>query len=100
MPYAILRFKKTKMGAVSAAYKHNERKKEDYKSNPDIDVNRNVDNYHLLPGRPTAARFSGSYRRQDADCVKIPQSWLKRSSQPVQSSCTVYLRLNSVNIFR
>lgn len=48
MPYAILRFAKKKMGGVSAAYLHNERKKEAYKSNPDIALDRSQDNYHLV----------------------------------------------------
>ena len=48
MPYAILRFQKRKAGSVVACERHNERKKEAYKSNPDIDVERSKDNYHLL----------------------------------------------------
>jgi hypothetical protein len=48
MAYAILRFAKKKMGGVTAAYAHNERKKEAYKSNPDIDAGRQQDNYHLV----------------------------------------------------
>src|SRR5659263_406375 len=48
MPYAILRFAKRKAGAVSAVDRHNERKKEAYKSNPDIDLKRCSDNYHLI----------------------------------------------------
>jgi len=42
MPYAIMRFKKIKVGGVSACYAHNERKKETYKSNPDIDTARDL----------------------------------------------------------
>ena len=38
MPYAILRFQKRKAGGVAACERHNERKKEAYKSNPDIDM--------------------------------------------------------------
>ena len=48
MPYAILRFKKTKGGGVASCEKHDERKKEAYKSNPDIDVSRSIYNYHLV----------------------------------------------------
>ena len=40
MPYAILRFQKRKAGGVAACERHNERKKEAYKSNPDIDMER------------------------------------------------------------
>ena len=44
MPYAILRFQKRKGGSVASCERHNERKKEAYKSNPDIDVERSKDN--------------------------------------------------------
>ena len=56
MPYAILRFQKKKSGGVSACYSHNERKKETYKSNPDIDPTRKSDNYHLVLPKQTYAR--------------------------------------------
>lgn len=49
MPYAILRFQKRKAGSVAACERHNERKKEAYKSNPDIDMERSKHNYHLVP---------------------------------------------------
>lgn len=49
MPYAILRFQKRKAGSVAACERHNERKKEAYKSNPDIDIERSKHNYHLVP---------------------------------------------------
>ncbi len=48
MPYAILRFKKRKAGSVASCERHNERKKEAYKSNPDIDMERSKNNYHLV----------------------------------------------------
>ena len=48
MPYAILRFQKRKASGVAACERHNERKKEAYKSNPDIDMERSKNNYHLV----------------------------------------------------
>lgn len=48
MPYAILRFEKRKGGPASALEKHHERKKEQYASNPDIDLSRSYLNYHLV----------------------------------------------------
>ena len=48
MPYTILRFKKLKGGAISGCERHNERKKEIYKSNPDIDVDKSNQNYHII----------------------------------------------------
>lgn len=56
MPYAILRFQKKKAGGVSACYTHNERKKEAYKSNPDIVAERKSDNYHLVLPKQTYLR--------------------------------------------
>ena len=49
MPYAILRFQKRKAGSIASCERHNERRKEAYKSNPDIDMERSKDNYHLVP---------------------------------------------------
>ena len=48
MPYAILRLEKRKGGPASALEKHHERKKEQYASNPDIDLSRSHLNYHLV----------------------------------------------------
>jgi hypothetical protein len=48
MPYAILRFAKKSAGRVASCYAHNERKKEVYKSNPDINPERKSENYHLI----------------------------------------------------
>jgi len=56
MPYAILRFAKRKAGGLSSCYAHNERKKEIYKSNPDIDTSRKEDNYHLVLPKQTYTR--------------------------------------------
>lgn len=53
MPYAILRFSKRKAGGVAGADRHNERKKQSYKSNPDIATSRTKENYHIVkpPGK-------------------------------------------------
>lgn len=51
MPYAILRFEKRKGGAMAALEKHHERKKEKYKSNPDIDLSKTYLNYHIVSPR-------------------------------------------------
>lgn len=51
MAYAILRFAKRKGGAAKAIAAHNERTKEAYASNPDIDKSRTVQNYHLIAPR-------------------------------------------------
>ena len=51
MAYAILRFAKRKGGAAKAIAAHNERTKEEYTSNPDIDKSRIAQNYHLVTPR-------------------------------------------------
>ena len=48
MPYAIMRFAKRKRGSINSMEAHNERQKEQYKSNPDIDTVKSADNYHLI----------------------------------------------------
>ena len=48
MAYTILRFKKDKGGAIAGCERHNERKKKAYKSNPDIDMNKSKENYHII----------------------------------------------------
>lgn len=48
MPYAILRFQKAKSGGVAGRDRHNERKKSEYKSNPNIDKSKSDQNYHLI----------------------------------------------------
>lgn len=46
--YAILRFQKCKAGGIAARNRHNERKKTEYKSNPNIDRSKSHLNYHLV----------------------------------------------------
>ena len=48
MAYTILRFKKDKGGAIAGCERHNERKKEAYKSNPDIDMNKSKENHNFV----------------------------------------------------
>ena len=45
--YAIMRFQKKTSGKLLNTQKHNERQKEQYKSNPDIDKERSGENIHL-----------------------------------------------------
>lgn len=46
--YAILRFAKHKAGPAGALEAHHERTKEKYASNPDIDITRSKDNFHII----------------------------------------------------
>ena len=51
MAYAILRFAKHKGGASKALSTHHERTKDSYASNPDIDLSRTAQNFHLVTPR-------------------------------------------------
>lgn len=46
--HAILRFSKHKAGPAGALEAHHERTKEKYASNPDIDITRSKDNFHIV----------------------------------------------------
>lgn len=74
MPYAILRFQKRKAGGVAACERHNERKKEAYKSNPDIDMERSKENYHLV----TPPRYT--YKKEINRMVKEAGCKVRRDS--------------------
>lgn len=46
--YGIMRFAKYKGPEIGNIEAHNERTKEKYASNPDVDVNRSKQNFHLI----------------------------------------------------
>ena len=46
--HAILRFAKHKAGPAGALEAHHERTKERYASNPDIDISKSKDNFHII----------------------------------------------------
>ena len=64
--YAIMRFAKYKGPEISNIEAHNERRKENYASNPDIDLSRSKYNFHLIeaPGRRRAAE-NGEHEKTD-----------------------------------
>ncbi len=67
MPYAIMRFAKRKRGSINSIEAHNERKKEQYKSNPDINTARTAENYHLI--QPQYKYYSEIMRRiEESKC--------------------------------
>ena len=74
MPYTILRFKKLKGGAIGSCERHNERKKEIYKSNPDIDVDKSKQNYHIIE----PPKFT--YKRKVDDLIKKSQCKTRKDS--------------------
>ena len=73
MPYCIFRFKKHHVGAIAPMYRHNERTKHSYESNPDIDPSLKQDNYHLIAPKQSyhmeikrLIKFNGSRRRANS----------------------------------
>lgn len=68
MPYAILRFAKKKGGSVASCERHNERKKEAYKSNPDIDIERSKLNYHLVEPHNKTYKAETNRLIKEAQC--------------------------------
>lgn len=73
MPYCIFRFKKHHVGAIAPMYRHNERTKQSYESNPEIDPTRKQDNYHLIAPKQSyymeierLIKLNGSRRRANS----------------------------------
>ena len=65
--YAILRFSKYKGPEIGRIEAHDERTKEKYASNPDVDTSRSVLNFHLIqPEVPIGRKPSGRLPKQDA----------------------------------
>ena len=81
MPYAIMRFKKTASGGIVPAQHHNEREKKAYKSNPDIDLSRIANDYHVIkPDKPYKtfinSRIHGAGCRTRKDSVLMVETVL------------------------
>ncbi len=94
--YAIARIEKIKMGTVGRIYRHHERKKESYKSNPDIDPTRTRFNFHLVePSGPymdmvrQRIQAAGARRRKDSvvmqdGLVAATPEWIKAKTPEAQ----------------
>ena len=82
--YGILRFKKYKGPAISPIEAHNERTKEQYASNPDIDTSRSRYNLHLVQPqgryREEADRMiSAAHCRVRKDSVRVVEALVTAS---------------------
>ena len=69
--YAILRFAKYKGPEIGHIESHNERTKEKYASNPDIDISKSKDNFHII--QPTQ-----KYRKEIDIRIKTASSTAAR----------------------
>ena len=74
--YGILRFKKYKGPAISPIEAHNERTKEQYASNPDIDVSRSRYNLHLMQPQ-------GKYREEADRMIAAAHCRVRKDSARV-----------------
>ena len=79
--HVIMRFAKRKGGQISSMERHNERKKEKYASNPDIDLDRTKDNYHIIQPNNTYyreinSRIKAAGCRLRKDSVKMVEVYL------------------------
>ena len=84
--YGILRFKKYKGPAISPIEAHNERTKEQYASNPDIDTSRSHYNFHLVQPqgkyREEADRMiAASNCRVRKDSVRVVEALITASPE-------------------
>ena len=84
--YGILRFKKYKGPAISPIEAHNERTKEQYASNPDIDTSRSRYNFHLVQPqgkyREEADRMiAASNCRVRKDSVRVVEALITASPE-------------------
>ncbi len=94
--YVIMRIEKRKLGAVGRIGKHNERLKEEYKSNPDIDLERTRFNYHLKEPTDSYRNMvlerineSGAKMRKDSvvlqDCfISATPEWIRSKTPELQ----------------
>ena len=84
--YAILRFAKYKGPEIGHIEAHNERTKEKYASNPDVDTSRSHLNYHLvLPERKYRAeaerQIAEAKCRTRKDSVRVVEALITASPE-------------------
>ena len=68
--FAILRFAKYKGPEISNIEAHNERTKEKYASNPDVDTNRSKNNFHIIQPTDKYRAMSEALIKQ-YDCPRV-----------------------------
>ena len=92
--FAILRFAKYKGPEISNIEAHNERTKEEYASNPDIDKSRSHLNFHLLESerkyRAEAERqIKDAGCRTRSDSVRLVEALCQRNRRQQEKADTV-----------
>ena len=103
MAYAIIRIEKRKIGSCAAIEKHHERKKEQYKSNPNIDPALTPLNYHLVQPTKSYRMMAlerieevGAKRRKDSvvlqdGLITASPEWMQSKTPQEQSEYFNYV---------
>ena len=99
--HAILRFAKHKAGPAGALEAHHERTKEKYASNPDIDISKSKDNFHIIQPTQkyrkeidTRIKAAGCRTRKDSTMfvdtliTASPEFFTDRSKKEIQAYFT------------
>ena len=81
--FAILRFAKYKGPEIANIEAHNERTKEKYASNPDVDTNRSKNNFHII--QPT-----DKYRANCAIPTAIPPKKERKRVMGIEPTYTAW----------
>ena len=84
--YGILRFAKYKGPEIGHIEAHNERTKEQYASNPDVDMSRSPNNFHLVtPERKYRAeaekQIAGAGCKTRSDSVRVVEALVTASPE-------------------
>ena len=85
--YAILRFKKYKGPEIGRIEAHNERTKERYNSNPDIDLSRSENNFHIIAPTDRYRKMSEALIKQyncprvRSDSVRVVETLITASPE-------------------
>ncbi len=96
--YAILRFAKYKGPEIGRIEAHNERTKETYASNPDVDLNRSNNNMHLVkPHRKYRAeaerQIAKAGCRTRSDSVRVVEALITASPEFFEGRSTAKVRV-------
>lgn len=97
IPYAILRFEKHNGSAMRPLEAHHERQKEQYASNPDIDIARIKDNYHLIAPKDSYkqeidSRIEAAGCRTRKDSIRFVDTLITASPEFFQNKTPKQIR--------
>lgn len=98
MSYAIMRFEKRKGGSIRAIEAHHERKKDKYKSNPDIRTEEIKNNYHLL--KPKNSYYKEINNRISNAKCKVRSNSIKYIDTLITASPEIFNQISYREYFK